>query len=275
MNIISLPTELSNLSIDNSNIEHLLYNLSYYYAPDCLTKHPSKNRALDFIRKFGGIGDENDSIYEKFIPISKANMIKERKDLGFSFDVMDYDYPDHYVASEMVYIKWREVLRFEQKVDYKILSLIDLHDVDAKRIADLGDDCDTLDFTDRAEHQLSLMNQIWDSNLYAIYDDNTVWGVGYSEVGAFFSSLENHLWLEKYSSEGVLPYGLEETKPYPNSSELFTKIIKNIMSKSSDWGLGENLMMRPCTKRVHKLVSAEGLMEFDFCERNGYLDIAE
>lgn len=275
MNIISLPTELSNLKIDDSNIEHLLYKLSYFYAPDCLSKDPSKNRALDFVRKFGGIGDENDSIYEKFIPISKANMVEEREDLGFTFDVMDYDYPDYYVASEIVYQKWREALNFEQKLDYKMLSLIQLHDVEVGRISNLADDCDTLDFTVRAEHQLSLMNQIWDSNFYAIYDDNIVWGVGYSEVGAFFSSLENHLWLELHTQDDKSPAGLEETTPYPKSHELFTKILQLIMSKNSDWQLGENLMMRPCTKRVHKLVSIEGLTEFNFCEKNGYLDIAE
>ncbi|MBO6225868.1 MAG: hypothetical protein J6N72_10575 [Psychrobacter sp.] len=127
----------------------------------------------------------------------------------------------------------------------------------------------------RAESQLSLMNQIWDSNFYAIYDDNTVWGVGYSEIGAFFSSLENHLWLERYSKNGESPFGLEETNPYPNSSELFTKMLGLIMTKNSDWQLGNNLMMKPCTRRVYTLVGLKGLTEFDFCEKNGYLDMAE
>lgn len=275
MNIISLPTELSNLEVNIGNIEHFLYSLNYFYAPDCIEKKPSANKALDFIKRFGGIGDENDSIYEKFIPISKANLVREKTELGFSFNIMDYDYPDCFVASEIVYYKWHQILRFEQKLEYKINSLINLHGVEVERIASLADDCESLDFSVRAEHQLSLMNQLWDSNYYAIYDDNIVWGAGYSEVGAFFSSLENHTWLEGFIKSNIDSYDPEAIMPYPNSTEIFTKMINLIMSKDKNWKLGNNLMMFPCTKRVFKIINTQGLSEFDFYEKNGYLDIVE
>lgn len=275
MNIISLPTELSNLKVNSGNIEGFLYSLNYFHAPDCIEKKQSANKALEFIRKFNGIGDENDSIYEKFIPISKANLVKEKTELGFSFDVMDYDYPDYFVASEIVYHKWYQALRFEQKLEYKINSLINLHGVAVERIASLADDCESLDFSIRAEHQLSLMNQLWDSNYYAIYDDNVVWGVGYSEIGAFFSSLENHIWLEDYIKSNIDTYDAEKITPYPNRTEIFTKMINLIMSKSSNWELGNNLMIFPCTKRLFKIVNTQGISDFDFFEKNGYLDIVE
>lgn len=278
MNIIALPTELSNLVINDDNIKHLLYKLAYFYSQDCITKPADKNVAVDFVRRFSGIGDENSSIYEKFIPISKANMLSEREQLGFEVTVMDYDYPDFYVTSQLVYKRWLAAIDFEQRIDYKIRSLIDLHDVDQDKIASIIDDCDSLPFTARAEHQLTLMSEIWDPNYYAIYDDNVVWGVGYSEIGAFFSALQNHVWLEKYyevnegDEESFI--GAEDITPYPDSTALFTTMIEKIMNKVDRWNMPNNMAMRMCTRAVFNKVSNDGLSDFDFSEKGSRLDIA-
>lgn len=276
MNVIALPTELSNLSINESNINHFIYRLSYFHAAHCINKEPSNNVALDFIKKLGGIGDENDSIYEKFIPISKANLLREKESLGYSFDIMDYDYPNHYIVGEDTYRKWAAALNFEQRIDYKIKSLIEIHGVDINKISEVISDCETLPSSDRADYQLSLLSEIWDNNYYALYDDNIVWGVGYSEIGAFFNALENHVWLEKVYSTEAAGTSLDEVEPYPDSSSLFTEIIELILAKKTkNWGLPNNLALQPCSKAMFNKLNKDGLMEFDFCEMRGLLDIAK
>lgn len=275
MDIFVLPIDLTNLKINDANAHAVHYTLNYFKAADCINKLPSSNCALELVRKNNGIGDKSDSIYEKFVPIGNANLLQERKDLGFEFNVMDYDYPGYYVTSEVVYRKWQDRIRLEQKVDYKIRSLIDLHGISPGAIEALMIDCDQIPFDTRAQYQLGLMSDIWDSNYYAIFDDNIVWGVGYSEIGAFFNALENHAWLTSFM-ENLEPEikAAQNFQPYDDPLQIFGDIIEGIMQGHSRFFTGNNLMIQPCTKALFSVVSQRGLSEFDFAEQGGRLSLA-
>ena len=275
MNVIALPSELSNLVIDDSNVEHLRYKLSYFHANDCINKDPDDNAALQVLERYGAIGDESDSIYEKFIPIAKANLLREKESLGYSVNIMDYDYPDHYIVSEDTYRKWWKIINFEQKIDYKIRSLIELHDVEGDKISAVMNDCEneSLEPQDKAYYQLSLLMDIWDKNYYAVSDDNIVWGVGYSEIDAFFDALENHLWLEKIYGTEAVGIDLEGTVPYLDTTDIFARMLELMLSKEYEWDLPNNLNIQPCSRLLFDKQKRDGLMEYDFCEERGLLDL--
>ena len=286
MNIIVLPTELTNLSVNDNNVQHLIYSLGYYFASECINKNPENNAALEYVIENEGIGGASDSIYDKFIPLSQANLAKEKEVLGFEFNVNNPEYSDYFIASEIVYNKWYDILRFEQRLDYKIRSLIDFHGVPGSRIDILLQDCNELPFKDRAIYGMSLMADLWDSNHYALSDDNVIWGVGYSEFGAFFNAMENHFWLEKnyndinienenLKMEGSNDLFLDGIVPYDNSTALFTEILSLMKSKKKDWYMPNNLELSRCTPALFAKVDEGGLTDFDFCEKVGFLDILE
>ncbi len=285
MNIIVLPTELTGLNVSKTNVHNLTYDLSYYYANECIDKDILNNAALEFVSENEGIGDETDNIYDKFIPLSKVNFTKEKDLLGFHFDITDTDYADYFVASELVYQRWYEILRFEQSVDYKIRSLIDYHGINPDQINALSQDCAKQEFKDRSIMFMTLMCDLWDANYYSLSDNNIVWGVGYSELGALFHGLENHIWLENnYAAiqrsnnilelEGNPETILDGIQPYPDTGLVFSNMIDLMRSNSLTWVTSDGLELLNCSSELFHKVNENGLTSFDFCIRRGLVDLA-
>ena len=285
MNVIVLPIELTGLHVNRDNVSSLTYSLAYYYASDCIEKDPLNNSALELLTENDAVGNENDSIYEKFIPLSKVNFIKEKDELGFDFNIPDYEFTDWFVTSELVFQKWYELLRLEQKVDYKIRSLIDYHRILPNQIDALAQDCESTPFKDRGVLFLTLMCDLWDNKHYSVSDDNIVWGVGFSEIEALFSAIENHLWLSKnhrYIDRENKESGKDESewllngiKPYEDTAKTFMDMLELMQGSTDVLVTQEGLELLPCTERLFHLVNEKGLLDFDFCIRKGFIDLAE
>lgn len=285
MNVIVLPVELTGLKVDMNNVDKLTYGLSYYYASDCIEKDPLNDSALEFLMEKEVIGNASDSIYDKFIPLSVVNFSKEKDELGFSFNIPEYEFEDWFVTSELVYQKWYEALRLEQKVDYKIRSLIDYHKIEPSQIDALVQDCESTPFKDRSIVILTLMCDLWDKKHYSVSDDNIVWGVGFSELEAFFDAIENNIWLIKnYRKVSQINDDaeidgteliLEDIEPYQDTAAAFLELLELMQGSTDTLVTRKGLELLPCTERLFHLVNEQELTSFDFCIRKGYVDIAE